>query len=290
MGAPRLLFKLDNRDTAPGRTRGAVGSALGLRPGALLYAGRHLRQEIPAMMKVLCPLRSAVLLGTLLVTACGGADTAKDPLAERDPAVSEALSDPLMADPDLTTQNQDGAALTGGGPASAAIPPEQRSPEEIAAARRAALAAAGGAIAAAPAPEKTTDTSRFAKAATAQAIAAALGLGGKGCADSLDYSALWAARLPPPFEVYPRGHVGQAAGAQTPGCALRVVGFVTPVPSSDVLDYYAARAAAQGFSVRHVREGDDQTLDGAKGAARYGVIVRRRADGLTQADIVTSGF
>lgn len=242
------------------------------------------------MTIVFRPLRMAALLAPLFIAACGGGDTAKDPFAERDPAVSEALSDPLMADPDLTTQNQDGAALTGGGPASAGIPPERRSPEEIAVARQAALMAAGGAIDPAPAPEKTTSTSRFAKAVTAPTIAAALGLGGKGCAENADYSAVWAARLPAPFAVYPRGHVGQAAGAQTAGCSLRVVGFVTPVPTGDVLDYYATRAAAQGFSVRRTREGDDETLEGGKGAARYGVIVRLRADGLTQTDLVTFGF
>lgn len=234
--------------------------------------------------------RLAALLGPLLLTACGSGDPTADPNAERDPAVSEALSDPLMADPDLTSQNQDGAALTGGGPASAGIPPEKRSPEEIAAAKKSALDAAGGAITAAPAAEKTTDSSRLAKAVTAPAIAGALGLGGKSCAAALDYSAIWAARMPVSFDVYPRGHVGQAAGVQTAACQLRVVGFVTPVPVSDVLDYYATRAAAQGFAVRRTREGDDETLEGAKGTARYAVIVRRRADGLTQADLVTSGF
>ncbi len=80
------------------------------------------------------------------------------------------------------------------------------------------------------------------------------------------------------------------AGTDRDGCKLRVVGFVTPVPVSDVLDYYATRAADQGFAMRRTREGDDETLEGAKGTARYAVIVRRRADGLTQADLVTSGF
>lgn len=234
--------------------------------------------------------RLAAQLGLLLLTACGGGDPAADANAERDPAVSEALGDPLMADPDLTSQNQDGAALTGGGPASAGIPPEKRSPEEIAIAKKFAIDAAGGAITAAPAAEQTTNASRLAKAVTAPAIAEALGLGGKGCAAAMDYSALWAARLTAPFGVYPRGHVGQAAGVQTSDCALRVVGFVTPVPVNDVLDYYATRAAAQGFTVRHIREGDDETLEGVKGAARYGVIVRRRPDGMTQADVVTIGL
>lgn len=231
------------------------------------------------------------LLVLALVTA--GCDTeAKDadPAAERDPAVTAALSDPLMTDPDLASQNQGGAALTGGGPASGEIPPDKRTPEEIEAAKAAALQVTGGALAPAPLAETTRETSRLAGAVTAPAIAAALGLGGKGCGEGMTYTAGWAARLSAPFDVYPRGHVGQAAGSDAKGCTLRVVGFVTPVQASDVLDFYATRAKSANYPLRRLREGEDDVLQGTRGGAGYAVVVRRRADGMTDAVIATAGI
>ena len=88
--------------------------------------------------------RFTLLSAVLLLSACGSGEPAADPLAERDPAVTAALADPLMADPDLTSQNRGNAALTGGGPAAGEIPPFKRGQAELDAARAAALELAGG--------------------------------------------------------------------------------------------------------------------------------------------------
>ena len=82
----------------------------------------------------------------LLLAGCGSkkADDA-DP-SESDPALTGALGDQIMVDPDLARQNPHNAALTGGGPASAAIPPEDTSAEAIAAARAEAARLAGGTL------------------------------------------------------------------------------------------------------------------------------------------------
>lgn len=235
-------------------------------------------------------MRRLLVLSCLVLAACGGGGDDAPRTEDRDPMVAAAVGEPLMADPDLANQNQGGAALTGGGPASAEIPPFKRSKDEIDAARAAAQQIFGKAIPAAPNADDEGGPSRLDKAVSAPAIARALAIGSAACAERLDYSAIWAARLAPPFEVYPRGHVGQSAGTDQGGCRLRVVGFVTPVAAEDVIAFYAARANALGYSLRRIREGDDDVLHGKKGAAAYAVAVRAGDDKLSEVTLVTSGL
>ncbi len=102
----------------------------------------------------------AVVLFAALLASCGQEQKQADSGEQRDPAVVDALSDPLMADPDLATQNRGGSALSGGGPASGQIPPLRTGPEEIELARQAALAMAGGAISSAPTATARSETMR----------------------------------------------------------------------------------------------------------------------------------
>ena len=83
-------------------------------------------------------IRIAILSLPLLLAACGDGADKPDPRSDRDPAISGALSDPLMTDPDLASQNEGGAVLSGGGPASGEVPRPKQGPEEVAAARAAA--------------------------------------------------------------------------------------------------------------------------------------------------------
>ncbi|MDE2437414.1 MAG: hypothetical protein KGM49_14250 [Sphingomonadales bacterium] len=235
-------------------------------------------------------VRWPLLLASLFLISCSRDDAAAGRNADRDPAVSDALNDPLMADPDLVNQNQGGAALTGGGPASAEIPPIRHSQDEIDAAKAAAQGIAGGKIAPAPGPSDTLKSSRLARAVTAPAVADALGIGARGCSVRLGYSALWAAKLTAPFEVYPRGHLGEATGSDEAGCRLRVVSFRTPVAVGDVIAFYAARTKAAGLPVRRTREDTDDILQGSKGGAAYAVVGRERDDKLSEITIVTNGM
>ncbi|PKB25958.1 hypothetical protein B0I00_1166 [Novosphingobium kunmingense] len=229
-----------------------------------------------------------ILFTMLALSACTRPDEEPGETVDRDPVIAAALADPLLADPDLTGQNMGGAALTGGGPATAPIPPDKRGRDESDAALAAARDLLGGTIEPAPPAATKQTASRLAGALTAPAIARALGLGTPACADRVDYSAIWAARLAPPFEVYPRGHVGQSAGTDAPGCRLRVVGFSTPVAPDEVLAFYATRARRAGFAVARRDEGADSVLSGGKGTARYAVAARDRGDGLTEAILVVS--
>lgn len=233
---------------------------------------------ICAMAAKLHPVFACVLL----IAACSGDDAAND--KPRDSVAAAALDDPLMTDPDLTGQNRGNAALDGGLP-DGAMPSFKRSPEEVAAARTEAERLLGRPIPAAPDPASTVAASRLAGATTMQAIAVASGLGGD-CAGKLEYSAVWAARLPAALPVYPRGHTLVAGGSDQAGCKLRAVRYVTPVEPGDVVAFYHASTRAAKLPAARSRESDDEVLSG-KG---YALFARKRGDGLTEIDLITSGL
>ena len=231
------------------------------------------------------PLRLLPLLA-LAMASCGESK-GDAPLAPTDPAVSAALADPIMVDPDLASQNRGNAALSGGGPADGSLPPEISTPEAIAAAKADALQQVGGRMQTAPTAVSSSAASAVALSAADTAAKAPGVL--PGCPDKVEYSAAWAARMPAAFPVYPRGHVNEAAGTDRDGCHLRVVNFVTPVTPADVMNFYNTRARAAGFAARHKRERSDDVLAGSKGGTAYVVYVRMMPSGLTEVDLVTSG-
>ena len=220
----------------------------------------------------------------MLLAACSGGEDAADPNAQRDPVAAAALDDPLMTDPDLTGQNRGNAALDGGLP-DGAMSAFKRSPEEVAAARADAERLLGKPIPAAPEPASSAKSSRLAGAVTLQAIAKATGLGGD-CAAKMEYTMVWAARLPGALPVYPRGHALTAGGSDQAGCNLRAVRFVTPVDPGQVIAFYLASASAAKLPAERTREGDDEVVSG-KG---YVLFARKRGDGLTEVDLVTIGL
>jgi hypothetical protein len=219
----------------------------------------------------------------LALAACGGGEKDKQ-TADGDPALTGALSDQIMVDPDLAGQNKGGAALGGGGPASVELPAEQRSPEAIAAAKSDAAKLVGGTLQKAPTASTGGDAAQG-----PVSLADVAGNTGAQCAGKVDYSAAWAAKMPSAFPIYPRGHVAEAAGTDKDGCRLRVVSFVTPVGLDDVLDFYFTRAGAAGFDAEHRTEGTDHVLGGSKDTSAYVVYVRKSANGLTEVDLVTNG-
>jgi hypothetical protein len=224
----------------------------------------------------------------LLLAACGEAGERQDKRGERDPAIAGALGDPLMTDPDLASQNRGNSALQGGGPPSAELPPDKSSPEEAEAARAAALTLAGGKLAGLPAPAAVLERSRLAGKLTPVAIAAALPELSKGCAETLQYGFIWAARLPAALPVYPRGHARQAAGSDAPGCRLRVVSYVTPVAVDDVLAFHATTAGKAGLVLTARQEGGDAVLSGEGRTLDFAVFARPFDRQLTEVVLITS--
>ncbi len=224
------------------------------------------------------------LIAAIVLLGAGGCDrSAGEPAqAITDPAISGALADEIMIDPDLIRQEGRNSALGGGGPARAPVPPAHSGPEAAAAARGDAQRLAG-VLQRAPAPAQG--------AATGSGVTAALAETGSGkdCVAGLEYSATWAARLPAAIPVYPRGAVLEAAGTDRPGCRLRVVNFLTPVTLDDVADFYWTRARSAGYAAQHRIETGDRVLSGkGRGGASF-ILYARERDGMTEVDLVTSG-
>lgn len=220
------------------------------------------------------------------LAACGNGDS-NGARQDVDPASEQALNDNLMSDPDLSSRNEAGAALSG--TANDAVPPIDTSTRAIESARARAIELVGGTEKMKPAPAArrlaadAPDTRAMIAAARA-----AVAPGGANCADSVEYSAAWAARLPAAFPVYPRGNTQEAAGTDEGDCALRIVSFHTPVAVKDVFAFYASRAAAAGFSVEHVLKGDADILSATRGNSALVVYARRLPSQVTQIDLVTS--
>lgn len=232
--------------------------------------------------------RSALpaLVGALALAGCGGADKPAAVRIEDDPALTAALADPIMAYPDLNDQNQGGAAIVAAGPLAIEQPPVARDPAAVSAARFDAVRLTGG-IRAAPEPGKPESAdAAVATAVTPVQLAQAARV---PCAARASYTARWAAALPAPLEVYPRGAVREAAGVDEPGCRLRVVSFLTPVEPGDVIDFYHTRVTAAGYGARHRLGDGGHVLQGAKGDTAYLVLARRRDDGLSEVKLMTRG-
>ena len=226
----------------------------------------------------------------LLLASCGGSDDAAVSEPEDDPALSGALGEQIMVDRDLVGQNRANSAAAMPSQ-DGSLPTVDNNPGAIASARAEALRLVGGPGRMKKAPEAREVSGQLPAdaALTAAARAAAAPGANANCAERAQYTMQWAARLPRPFPVYPRGAVQEAAGTDASGCALRVVNFVTPVPLGEVMDFYFTRARDAGFSAQRVLQDGDDVLAGVKGTASYAVYARRLPTGNTEVELVTSG-
>lgn len=233
-----------------------------------------------------CMMISAVLSAALFLAACGSNTQAPEPV-ESDPALSGALGDQIMVDPEMSGNN--GAALAVNS-RQIELPPAQRSPEAIQAARDEATAQAGGALKSAPAPQPGAATSLVESAATAARVAQEAKASRVDCTNNAQYSATWAAKMSKDLPVYPRGAVQEAAGTDDKGCHLRIVNFISPVTPKDVIDFYFTKATGAGYGAEYRLDGADHVLGGRKGGQAYVLYTRKLDNGLTEVDLITSGM
>ncbi|MCT2398262.1 hypothetical protein [Novosphingobium mangrovi (ex Huang et al. 2023)] len=225
------------------------------------------------------------LAGTLMLAGCGSSDKAPTG-GETDPAMSGALGDQIMVDPEMA--GEDGAALAANG-SQITLPPEDRSPDAIKAAKAKAAELMGGKLLSLPQPAKGGAAALSESAATAAQIAKASKIAHTDCAAKAEYSNTWAAKLPADIPVYPRGAVQEAAGVDSSDCALRVVSFATAVKPEDVIGFYYTNAEKTGYGAEYKLDGNDHVLGGRKDGKAYVVYARKAQGGITEVDLVTSG-
>jgi hypothetical protein len=220
--------------------------------------------------------RLLTLAAALAVGACSsGGDNA---LAEMDnallangvdPALTSALEDQILVDPNLVQQANPNTVRPPEAPVQAQYPAGSARAEAALASMQSAGAATDGGRQARP-------------SATA---------GPCGTSLPFDHGAQWARRLPAEFPLYPGGQVTEAAGSDQGRCRMRVVTFSTADPYPRVLQYYRSLAAQAGFSAEHQKRGQDHVLGGVKESndGAYYLIVTPKAQGSEVALIANNG-
>ena len=239
-------------------------------------------------------IRSLPLLALALV-ACGKTPASQQDLnsldAEltaseagnvRDPALTAALADQIMVDPQLAQSSNGNAVRPPPRPDSGAVPPDgianRSDPTDPATLKHA------------PAASGTCPECQAAKGAlTLGALAERqTNPGAAACAAAIGYGAGWASRLPADLPLYPDARLAEAAGADRNGCRLRVVSFASNAAVDRLIDYYYTKATAAGYSAGHRTDGAQHVLGGTRGNDAYVVYVTAHKGGGSDVDIVSN--
>lgn len=214
-------------------------------------------------------MRRALLITAALLALAACSRSSDDNLAAidneliangTDPALTSALEDQIMVDPNLVQQSNPNTVRPPEAPVQAQYPAET-------ARHGRQVVAASGQTGSAPAP--------------APSIAS--------CGAPFDYGNQWANRLPAEFPAYPGGRISEAAGNDHGGCRMRVVSFTTADGYGRVIDYYRGLATRAGFSAEQQERGGDQVLGGVSGERAYYLIVTPTRGGSDVALIVNNG-
>ncbi|MGI4732352.1 MAG: hypothetical protein ACRYFW_11455 [Janthinobacterium lividum] len=232
-----------------------------------------------------------------MLVACGGAKpdpapsldaldreltgtNAAAPGAKADPALTAALHDQIMVDPDLVQQANRNALRPPPRPADGATPPvdvaAQAGPAEHDVLRHA------------PPAHGTCRECAAARQALTLGALPGRPTGQVGtCTNSISYTATWSTRLPASVPLYPDARVTEAAGADGVGCALRIVSFTSSASPQRMLDWYYTKTSAAGFSAGRGADADGDMLAGRHaGSGAYLVSVRPHAGGGSDVDLM----
>jgi hypothetical protein len=205
--------------------------------------------------------------------------------ATADPVIARALNDPLMSDPDLARRSEANALLSYAD--SSALPVLEATADTSRQAREAARneLLKGGAIGALPQAMPGSGGKNLGKLVEVSAILAASGAPSV-CGPAVREGFDWAVRLAAPAAIMPLGMVEHAAGAEAPGCRLRLVRYLTPASIEDALTYHHALASRAGFEVRRYAEPEAILRATGKNGEDLRVHVRPALGGMNAVDLV----
>lgn len=230
------------------------------------------------------PRAHVALLSAVVLAGCERAAPPAEP-PPRDPAVVQALNDPLMVDPDLSQRNEAAAALTVS--TDTRLPVLSATPEAIAAARDEAAKAVGGADRLVQPPPAAGQVAGLPSSWSARAHLRALGAEAP-CLAALEGGMAWAARMPLALPIYPRGAALGAAGIEKPGCRARAVRFATAVPVAEVVAFYWVRARGARLAPHHLAAPGRAVLRGGNGDLAFDVRIGGEG-GETVVELATLG-
>jgi hypothetical protein len=179
--------------------------------------------------------------------------------ADIDPAITRALEDQIMIDPELAGPSGAGTIRPANEPYSSRIPQGEGG-------------TGGPTLGQIAQDQARRSLDKF-----------------DGCLLDVDYAMAWSVRLPAELPLPPGAQVNEAAGSNQGQCGLRAVSFTSRDAPRAVAGYYAALARRAGFETTSAREGEGTMLSAwrdSDGAAFYAVIQPGK-DGST-VDLVTN--
>ncbi|WP_295638990.1 hypothetical protein [Novosphingobium sp.] len=227
---------------------------------------------------------SASLIACALLAGCGQGVDPGAPV-DHDPAMAAALAEPLMTDPDLSQANARNLVAEPGGPADRSLPSLGFAENEAALARDEAQALTGGRV---RLPGLLPRPSPRLAAATATTLAGRVRVlvDAGACTDRLTRGFAWGAAVGTVMPIYPRAHLIEGAGVKDGTCSIVAATFLTPVAPQPLMAFYHAQAREAGYADAASQAGDAALLEGAKGSARFAVLLRNAGNGLTSVDLI----
>lgn len=231
----------------------------------------------------------------LVLAACGEKEKKGNDLARldaeltnntADPALNEALEDPVASDPDLTGAANRDAVRPADKPLNGAVP-ATLSPKET---RAKALLLAGGKLMETPAATKSVISTK--EPVTLGGMAEKKQSGDKCGTPQISYNMQWASKMPAALPVYPGANVTEAAGtSKTGACGLRAISFTTAIPSKEVMDFYYTMARRAGYSVEHNEHNGGNVLGGTrdKDDTAYYASFKALKGGGTAVELIATG-
>lgn len=229
--------------------------------------------------------QSCLILLLAALSACGREEAA-DKADQTDPLFAAGLAAPLMTDPDLSSLNRAGAALSADSTIGVPVPLDKPSNE----AKAAALADAVAWLGATPQPLPPATDGPMPVAGQSVLLTWQSAFGAGHCSAKAGWGHGWAARMPAALPVYPRGHVQEAIGSDDPGCRLRAISFTSSVAAADILAFYRTAASKAGLPAEHRSNDGAAAVIGTRQGTGYAVIARPGPGGLTAVDLVTQGL
>lgn len=180
-------------------------------------------------------LTAAVIMA--LLSGCDGSPSARSNSNDIDPAITSALADPLMADPQLDGRSNKGALRPADQPYQAMVPAGMPDPLRSDAAPT---------VLARARPVLDRNFGR--------------------CDFGVRYSYGWAARLSSDLALPPEARVAEAAGSDATGCRLRLIAYSTPTGPEAAADVYRRIAKAGGYTLSERTLGPATVISAAREA------------------------
>lgn len=205
--------------------------------------------------------RAICLLPFILLAGCGTAETDSSKSNSVDPAITAALADPILTDPELDGRANRDVLRPADEPLRAMVPPGEPSALRGSAAPT-ILARAEPAIAALPA---------FA-----------------ACDRAVRYSYGWAAALPADLTLPAQARVAEAAGSDKGGCALRLIAWSAILTPEAVLETYRRAGKASGYAVSEASAANATILTGTRRDGAAFIATVAAGDGGSMVDFVTN--